>query len=441
VNADDSDRILVDPAYKLDKLKEAHQQFYAFHQSFIEVEKQMARQSLTFKLPYGRDTFETWVNIEKSIKKFDRLFNRVEKFEARKFSDPDNFERREKRMQQRKKQRWVENYTYFFGGLTEEEQQYRDYFETDLENDPEDAYVEDWLDQTELAASGEFDPERFDFIETTLYMEPHENFEDIVEDKIFKYKYRQFADAPETFERRNKRMVDRFAERARTRDPAIEADVADIYMRDNRDNSVAQMALDQSKWRPVAHEETAPIREYMLNEGLQQYRDYYESDAEEQKAFEFLDNLDNRGRIRFMEVFEDYTISKHDRKEYAMIQKREFNPELSAVSNLVLDLVDFRDRVRPIANDLALMDITHKHQRSSIEEIERERAEMIGDLDLSRRLNKDEPGYSSGEISDRSGSAVPQEEPVAAQEAEPEQPKEIESAAEEEPAAAEKKEE
>lgn len=142
-----------------------------------------------------------------------------------------------------------------------------------------------------------------------------------------------------------------------------------------------------------------------------------------------------------MEVFEDYTISKHDRKEYAMIQKREFNPELSAVSNLVLDLVDFRDRVRPIANDLALMDIAHKHQRSSIEEIERERAEMIGDLDLSRRLNKDEPGYSSGEISDRSGSAVPQEEPVATQEAEPEQPKEIESAAEEEPAAAEKKEE
>jgi len=27
-----------------------------------------------------------------------------------------------------KKKRWIENYTYFFGGLTEEEQQYRDYF-------------------------------------------------------------------------------------------------------------------------------------------------------------------------------------------------------------------------------------------------------------------------------------------------------------------------
>lgn len=41
-----------------------------------------------------------------------------------------------------------------------------------------------------LAASGEFDPKQYDFIETSLYTEVHENFEDVVEDKIFKYKYR-----------------------------------------------------------------------------------------------------------------------------------------------------------------------------------------------------------------------------------------------------------
>lgn len=242
-------------------------------------------------------------------------------------------------------------------------------------------------------------------------MEPHENFEDLVEDKIFKYKYRQFAETPEVFERRNKRMVDRFAERARTRDPAIEADIQDIYTRDTRDNSVAQIALDESKWSPVAHTETAPIREYMLREGLQQYRDYYETDSEEIKAFEFLDNLDNRGRIRFMEVFEDFTIRKHDRKQYAMIQKREFNPELSAVSNLILDVVDFRDRVRPIANDLALLDLSEKHQRVSMEELEKEKMELIGDLDLNRRFGKEEPGYSSGEISDHS--SIPREEESA----------------------------
>jgi hypothetical protein len=64
-----------------------------------------------------------------------------------------------------------------------------------------------------------------------------------------------------------------------------------------------------------------------------------------------------------MEIFDDYTIQKHDTKDYALIQKREFNPELSAFSNVVLDLVDFRDRVRPLARDLTLMDASRKYQR------------------------------------------------------------------------------
>jgi hypothetical protein len=62
-----------------------------------------------------------------------------------------------------------------------------------------------------------------------------------------------------------------------------------------------------------------------------------------------------------MEIFEDYTIQREDNKDYAMIQKREFNPELSVVSNVILDLVDFRDRVRPLARDLTLMDVQRKY--------------------------------------------------------------------------------
>ena len=71
--------------------------------------------------PYGKDLYETWHSIEKSIRKFDRIFNRVEKFDARKFTQPEHHERRESRMLERKRTRWTENYTYFFGGLTEEE--------------------------------------------------------------------------------------------------------------------------------------------------------------------------------------------------------------------------------------------------------------------------------------------------------------------------------
>lgn len=99
----------------------------------------------------------------------------------------------------------------------------------------------------------------------------------------------------------------------------------------------------------------------MVKEGLQQYRDYFEDDAEEMKSFEYFDNLDNRSRIRFMEVFTDFTLDRHDQKAYATITKREFNPELSAFSNMILDIQDFRDRVKPLADDLALLDATRTH--------------------------------------------------------------------------------
>ena len=41
-----------------------------------------------------------------------------------------------------------------------------------------------------------------------------------------------------------------------------------------------------------------------------------------------------------------------------MIQKREYNPQLSVFSNFLLDLVDFKDRVMPLANDISLLDAT-----------------------------------------------------------------------------------
>ena len=66
--------------------------------------------------------------------------------------------------------------------------------------------------------------------------------------------------------------------------------------------------------------------------------------------------MSNRDQIRFMECFRDYTLDRVNNKGYVLIPKREFNPELSAFSNLLLDLVDLKDRVRPMANDIARLD-------------------------------------------------------------------------------------
>lgn len=376
MNSDEADRILVDPAYKLEKIKEAHEKLYAMHEAYREVDRQMAQQRVFLPTPYGKDLYETWWKIEKSIKKFDRLFNKVEKFSARKFVDPENHERREKRMMDRKRERWTENYTYFFGGLTEEEQMYRDYFETDLEIDPEDDAIEAELDEKAIAEEGEFQHKKYDFIETSLEHEPHESFDDIVEQKLFKYKYRQCNDSEEVYARRQGRVMQRFVERAKIRDPVLETNLFELYRQDMKDNSVGQFMLDPAKYSPTAAETTRVFREYMVQEAVQQYRDYYESDAEENGFFEFMDNLPNRDKIRFAEIFKDYTVMQNDFKDYVMIHKREYNPELSLFSNLVLDLVDFKDRVRPLARDIALMDAARSYQKTNINELMEERGDF-----------------------------------------------------------------
>jgi hypothetical protein len=86
--------------------------------------------------------------------------------------------------------------------------------------------------------------------------------------------------------------------------------------------------------------------------------------------------LSNRDKIRFAEIFEDFTHSRVDLKDYVMIQKREYNPELSLFSNFALDLVDFKDRVRPLAKDIALMDVQRKYQKHNMNELMEEQREF-----------------------------------------------------------------
>lgn len=237
------------------------------------------------------------------------------------------------------------------------------------------------MDIEEIVRGGEFNVKKFDFVETSLITEPHENYDDIVEQKIFKYKYRQCNDNEETYKRRQDRMLQRFNERARNRDPALEVDLIELYQKDDKDLSVAQFMLDPKNYKATAHDDTRVFREYMAEEAQLQYRDYYESDGEEQVFFEFLDNITNRDKIRFMEIFKDYTVLEVDRKDYAMIEKREYNPELSIFANLVLDLQDFKDRVRPLARDITLMDAARKYQKIPQKELDtnRERLKSIMD--------------------------------------------------------------
>jgi len=102
VNSDEADRVMIDPAHKMEKMKEAHEKVYAMSKAYQLIENQLAGLSYTGKEVVGRDMYESWFQIEKSIMKLDRIFNKVEKFDARSMTDPHNHHRRERRMLERK---------------------------------------------------------------------------------------------------------------------------------------------------------------------------------------------------------------------------------------------------------------------------------------------------------------------------------------------------
>lgn len=114
-----------------------------------------------------------------------------------------------------------------------------------------------------------------------------------------------------------------------------------------------------------------------------------------------------------------------------MIAKREFNPELSAFSNLALDLVDFRDRIRPAARDIALMDASRTYQRHSAEDWEDARRQIYTEINGAQQAAEQveaaspaqdsvEEGYSSKEIPAETDSETAAPEQTMAAEAEPE---------------------
>ena len=199
--------------------------------------------------------------------------------------------------------------------------------------------------------------------------------------------------------------------------------MATLFLEDEKFRSPAALLLEHEKFGDIAVEKTKAYREYMVKEAVQQYKDYYEDDAEEQKFFEYLDNLPNRDQIRFMEIFEDFTINKTAQTGHILISKREFNPELSAFSNLLLDLVDFKDRVRPLAQDIARLDVSRKYQPKTLEQIkEQERLIMenleeygVDSVDLQALTDSEketltiDEGYSSIEAATQDFSAAVEE--------------------------------
>lgn len=365
VNADEADHIMTDPAYRMEKYKDLETDYFKYTLVADEIDRQkkLIRNAQKDTLTMPRDVYETWYQVEKAIMKFDRIFNRYEKFHGRALFDPENHERRERRMLEKQDIRDKENYTFYFNGLDKQEQMYRDYYETDLENDayPESESLNELKDDATLRNSGDFDLNYIQLIETTAQNENREQIDDILGKLLFNYKYRQIGDVK--FEERNRRVLRGFQERASLRDPKLVEDLGDkLENLSVRDNFVNEFIRDLKLGGAEVLEKNGLLdfAKYVAEEGLQQFKDYY---GEELPNADLIEELPEREKLRFAELyFNLYNKGLEYDKYYVTIPKRPYDNKKSIVSNFVEDLVDFNTRVRPIARNLAFRDSASKFQ-------------------------------------------------------------------------------
>ena len=82
VNPDDHDRILTDPAYRMQKNAEAEQKAQVYVMAMEDYEKEKWMNS-AWREPMGKIDYENLINAEVAIRKMDRQFRQLTKFHAR----------------------------------------------------------------------------------------------------------------------------------------------------------------------------------------------------------------------------------------------------------------------------------------------------------------------------------------------------------------------
>lgn len=118
VDGDEHDRILTDPAYRLQRQTEGELKSKVYLMAMEDYEMGKLTSS-PYREPISKATWQNLIEAEAIIKKMDRSFRHIVKYQSRKYVDPENHDRREARMLERSKLRWDGAYTVFTGNLSE----------------------------------------------------------------------------------------------------------------------------------------------------------------------------------------------------------------------------------------------------------------------------------------------------------------------------------
>lgn len=336
LNADDHDRVLTDPAYRMKKLTDAEKTFSVFNESVGEVRARAENSFAKSQIVMEKDAYDMLIEAEINMKRYDRAFKKSWKFSVRQFLDIENHERREARMLEKSKERTVDSYTTYFGGMSEDELMYNDYFETEVEETGENEAISRKIDEEIVRSDPDYLASKYQwnlgFLQSGV-----EDSKSIVENILFGFRNRQQIDNVDDYNRRQNRMVSRQVDRVLNGDfGKKEAQIANV------------IANGTPEEKQIAEEDYFSL---IYEDALNQYSDYFETDGAE--SLEILKNADLQDTSDIMQSFKDYTKINTDSRGYYSIPKRKWNKGMGLTGNLVADFADLTEFVLPKLEELS----------------------------------------------------------------------------------------
>mmetsp|Transcript_33910 Transcript_33910/g.59107 ORF Transcript_33910/g.59107 Transcript_33910/m.59107 type:complete len:424 (+) Transcript_33910:49-1320(+) len=366
VNADDHDRIITDPAYRLQKIADSERTFGDVHSAMFLQEQAFLNQNGGYypKVEYSPQMYDDLIETDKAIRKLDRVIKKVHKYNIRAQINPEHHDRREARMLERAAKR--EEDLLVCIGTSEKELRYNDYFESDY--DPFEELRAEQNDLFEQMVDGTFHFKNYEFVEEGL-SHPTAAVMGTFEKKMFRFKHRAFTSNISAHTIREKRMISRFLERALERDPQRLVQSSDVAS-DLLHGDAPKAALRSNIYR-----------EYMLDEAIQQYKDYFESDVEDLADFEYITPEE---RAKFGVVFTDFTKTFLPSKHIVKLKAPTYDKSKGILGNLATAYQELRSEILPSAKQRAAETAQAEFDPLSKEEIEqllkqeKEKAEIAG---------------------------------------------------------------
>jgi len=287
-NPDDHDRFLVDPAYRLERAKLMEEKHQVYKRVITEIEDSFNQTHGQPKLSINKTNYENLIKAEVAIKELDDHFRKVHKFQLRHMYDPQNHTRREARMLERAKSRLGDNITIYLNNFSEDEIKYEDYFETDNEIELAKELTDDTRSKAITDPSMKHENLNFQEEWTRSYQHDHSP---IIQQKIFKFKYREALGTPEDHYRRESRMLDRMSEQLDRLQEKYD-EYVNFEVTDNGLESVGTTEL-------YAKEKAFYDELFRFN--IQNYKNYFESDNE--ADIQLIEDIPNEARVEILGGF------------------------------------------------------------------------------------------------------------------------------------------